>query len=272
MVIGGTAGAALRSPDDGHQPPATDEGSWLVRYCIFGDVHGNLEALETILADARRQETDRYVCVGDIVGYGANPSDCIDRIQRLTRQVVAGNHDCAVVGRTDIEYFNFFAREAVLWTQQQLTPEQSSYLRGLPLTLELDGMTVVHATVHQPSLFGYIESAMAARQSFDAMTSKLAFVGHSHVPVTFFYEDQGEEIWYSQDNEVPLGDFSKTIVNVGSVGQPRDDNPRAAYAVYDSEQRKVTIRRVEYDVEAARQKIIDAGLPEVLAARLLLGR
>jgi len=243
-----------------------------LRYCIFGDVHGNLEALEAVLADAEKQSADRYVCVGDIVGYGADPGPCIARVQETTMQVVAGNHDCAVVGRTDIEYFNLFAREAVEWTRGQLSPEEKAFLHGLPLMLEVDGVTIVHATVHQPGLFGYIESAMTARQSFMALRNDVAFVGHSHVPVTFFYEQQEEEIWYSQDRELPMGDFSKTIVNVGSVGQPRDDNPLAAYAIYDSTQKAVTIRRVEYDVEAAKQKILDAGLPEVLAVRLVLGR
>ena len=251
---------------------AAGEGSEPLRYCIFGDVHGNIEALEAVLADAVRQAVDRYICVGDIVGYGANPGECVAQVKAVTTQIVAGNHDCAVVGRTDVEYFNLFAREAVLWTQGQLSMEDKAFLRGLPLMLRTDGLTIVHATVHQPELFGYIESAMAARMSFDALEDVLAFVGHSHVPVTFFYDQQGEEIWYSQDSEIPLGDFSKTIVNVGSVGQPRDDNPRAGYAVYDTDQRRVTIRRVAYDVEAARQKIVEAGLPEVLAARLQLGR
>jgi len=241
-------------------------------YCIFGDIHGNLEALEAVLADAQEQHAEAYVCLGDIVGYGANPRECIARVREVTDKTVAGNHDWAAVGRMDIEYFNLFAREAVLWTQNHLDDEQKTYLSRLPLTIELDRFTVVHSTPHRPELFGYIENAMAARLSFQALTSPLAFVGHSHVPVTFFYEDDGEEIWYTQETEIPLGDFSKTIVNVGSVGQPRDDNPKAAYALYDTERQLVTIRRVEYDVETAKQKILDAGLPEVLAARLLIGR
>ena len=241
-------------------------------YCIFGDIHGNLEALEAVLADAQAQHAEAYVCLGDIVGYGANPRECIARVREVTDKTVAGNHDWAAVGRMDIEYFNLFAREAVLWTQNHLDDEQKTYLSRLPLTIELDRFTVVHSTPHRPELFGYIENAMAARLSFQALTSPLAFVGHSHVPVTFFYEDDGEEIWYTQETEIPLGDFTKTIVNVGSVGQPRDDNPKAAYALYDTERQLVTIRRVEYDVETAKQKILDAGLPEVLAARLLIGR
>ena len=241
-------------------------------YCVFGDVHGNLEALEAVLADAEKQGAERYLCVGDIVGYGADPGPCLERVRALTTQVVAGNHDCAVVGRAEIEYFNHFAKAAVLWTREQLSPGQQAFLAGLPLTLTVNSLTVVHATVHKPAEFGYIESAFVARQSFHALDTAVGFVGHSHVPVTFFYEQSGDEIWFTQDEEIPLGEFSKSIVNIGSVGQPRDDNWMAAYALYDSGANVVTIRRVSYDIETAKRKILDAGLPEVLAARLALGR
>ena len=241
-------------------------------YCVFGDVHGNLEALEAVLADAEKQGAERYLCVGDIVGYGADPGPCLERVRALTTQVVAGNHDCAVVGRAEIEYFNHFAKAAVLWTREQLSPGQQAFLAGLPLTLTVNNLTVVHATVHNPAEFGYIESAFVARQSFQALETAVGFVGHSHVPVTFFYEESGDEIWFTQDEEIPLGEFSKSIVNIGSVGQPRDDNWMAAYALYDSGANVVTIRRVSYDIETAKRKILDAGLPEVLAARLALGR
>ncbi len=241
-------------------------------YCVFGDIHANLEALEAVLTDAEKQGAERYLCVGDIVGYGADPGPCLERVRALTTQIVAGNHDCAVVGRTDIEYFNHFAKAAVLWTRDQLSPGQQAFLTGLPLTLTLNGVTVVHATVHKPAEFGYIESGFVARQSFQALHTPVGFVGHSHVPVTFFYEEHGDEIWFTQDEEIPLGEFSKSIVNIGSVGQPRDDNWQAAYAVYDAEANVVTIRRVDYDIETAQQKILDAGLPAVLAARLKMGR
>ncbi|MFP4058824.1 MAG: metallophosphoesterase family protein [Candidatus Brocadiia bacterium] len=243
-----------------------------MRYGVFGDIHGNLEALEAVVADAESQGVDAYVCSGDIVGYGANPRECVARVRELTTHIVAGNHDCAVTERADIEYFNLYARQAVLWTAAQLGEEERTFLRELPLTDELDGFTLVHATVHEPALFGYIESAVAARLSFEALRTRLAFVGHSHVPVTFFFEEGAEEVWFSQDAAIPLENFSQTIVNIGSVGQPRDDNPQACYAVYDAGQRTVAIRRVPYDVETAKRKILDAGLPEILAARLVLGR
>ena len=143
-------------------------------YCIFGDIHGNLEALEAVLADAREQQADAYVCVGDIVGYGANPSECIAKVREVTDKTVAGNHDWAAVGRTDIEYFNIFAREAVLWTQNHLSEEQKTFLSRLPLTIELDRFTVVHSTPYRPELFDYIENAVAARLSFQALASPLA--------------------------------------------------------------------------------------------------
>jgi diadenosine tetraphosphatase ApaH/serine/threonine PP2A family protein phosphatase len=243
-----------------------------VRYCVFGDIHGNLEALEVVLKHAAGEGAERYICVGDIIGYGANPHECMERVRGLTEDIVAGNHECAIVGRADVEYFNPYAREAVHWTSDRLTAAEKEFLANLPLLRVVDGFTVVHATVHSPNLFGYIESSMAARLSFEALQTTLCFVGHSHVPVTFFYNEDGAEIWYTQDTEIPLGDFSRTIINVGSVGQPRDDNPNAAYILYDSVLRKATVHRAHYDVEAARKKILDAGLPEILADRLLVGR
>ena len=243
-----------------------------MRYCVFGDIHGNLEALEVVLAHAAKEGAERYICVGDVIGYGASPQQCMERVRSLTQEIVAGNHECAVVGRADVEYFNPYAREAVLWTSARLSEEEKAFITALPLVRRVDGFTVVHATVHNPGLFGYIESSLAARLSFQALETDLCFVGHSHVPVTFFYNQDGDEIWYTQDSEVPLGDFSRTIINVGSVGQPRDDNPNAAYCLYDSELHKATIYRAHYDVEASRRKILDAGLPEILADRLLVGR
>lgn len=245
---------------------------------MFGDVHGNLEALEAVVADAKRQGVDRYVCVGDIVGYGASASECVDRVQSLTTQVVAGNHDCAVVGRTDLEYFNLFARDAVIWTRTHLSPADKAFLRDLPLTRVVDELLLVHATVHHPEYFGYIESEYSARLSFEAMEGDLAFVGHSHVPVAFVYDKEKKQISYSsgadlaKDADWALDGASKAILNVGSVGQPRDEDPRSSYMVYDSQQRTVTLRRISYDIETAKRKIVAAGLPEVLGVRLQFGR
>jgi diadenosine tetraphosphatase ApaH/serine/threonine PP2A family protein phosphatase len=243
-----------------------------LRYCVFGDVHGNLEALEAMVADARRQGVDRYVCVGDIVGYGADPVECVDRVQGLTTQIVAGNHDCAAVGRAELEYFNQYARDAVVWTRTQLSPSDKAFLRDLPLTLEVDELKIAHATLDRPDEFGYIECDASARRSFDALDGGIAFVGHSHVPVTFFYTLEKKQILFTKDLEIELDSSAKAIVNVGSVGQPRDNDPRGSYAVYDSAKRTVLIRRVSYSAEAAMQKILAAGLPPVLGERLLYGR
>jgi predicted phosphodiesterase len=239
---------------------------------VLGDVHANLDALEAVLADAKRHGVDRYVCVGDIVGYGADPAECVDRVQGLTTQIVAGNHDYAVAGRTELDYFNVFAREAVKWTQKKLPLSDKKFLGDLPLTLTLDGLLLAHATVHQPEQFGYIDGDLSAHLSFAALDANLAFVGHSHVPVAFFCQKDTQQLLYTKDLELELSDNAKTIVNVGSVGQPRDNDPRACYAVYDSERRTVVLRRIEYSAEAARQKILSAGLPEVLGLRLLFGR
>ena len=243
-----------------------------MRYCVFGDIHGNLQALDAVLEHAAGQHAERHLCLGDVLGYGANPCECLERVRGLTEHVVAGNHDCAIVGRADIQYFNPFAREAAYWTGGQLSEEQKEFLRELPLVRVVDDMTIVHATAHAPEAFGYIESALAARLSFEALHTALCFVGHSHVPVTFFFDEASDEIWYSQDAEIPLGDFSHTIINCGSVGQPRDEIPLAAYVLYDSELHEATLHRVDYDIETARQRILDAGLPAILGNRLRLGQ
>jgi len=243
-----------------------------LRYCVFGDVHGNLEALEAVVADARKHGAERFACVGDIVGYGANPAECVDRVQGLTTHIVAGNHDYATVGRTQLEYFNLFARDAIIWTRRQLSPQDKRFLKELPLTRSLDELVIAHSTLHAPDEFGYIESDFSARQSFEALEGSLAFVGHSHVPVAFFFDIEHDMVLYTKDAELELDSSTKTIVNVGSVGQPRDDDPRAGYVLYDSTRRIVTLRRVPYNVEAARRKIIAAGLPEVLGTRLVFGR
>jgi diadenosine tetraphosphatase ApaH/serine/threonine PP2A family protein phosphatase len=153
-----------------------------------------------------------------------------------------------------------------------LSLDGAEYLAGLDLVKEIDGFTLGHGTIHRPEQFGYIETVFAAQLSFHAMTTRLAFLGHSHVPIAFLESEGQESVTYTQSTELELRHVSKAIVNVGSVGQPRDDDPRACYAMYDADAQAVELRRIEYDIESAQAKIRKAGLPEVLAARLALGR
>jgi len=243
-----------------------------MRYAVLGDIHANLEALEAVLADLAGQRIDRRLCVGDLAGYGAEPSACCRRVRQEGFVCVAGNHDHAAIGRLDISYFNYHAREAVEWTRRHISTGQAAWLAGLELVAEVDGLTLAHGSVHRPEEFGYIETVFAAQISFHAMNTPVAFLGHSHVPIAFLENEGQDAVTYTQSTEVELRHVSKAIVNVGSVGQPRDDDPRACYAVYDSEAQTVELRRIEYDIESAQAKIRAGGLPDVLAARLALGR
>ena len=241
-----------------------------MRYAIISDLHSNLDALEKVIEDIKRQKVDRHLCLGDLIGYGAQPRECIQAVRDLDCLTIAGNHDWAALGKTNIDYFNTYAKEATLWTREQLSPEDVAYLDALPLVEHLpENFTLVHGTLYNPELFDYIQTSYDAYLSLQALDGRVCFLGHSHVPITFF---QGEMISYTLSQEIPLGNGVKDLVNVGSVGQPRDDNPKASYAIYDTVQQKVWIRRIPYDVEAAGKRIREAGLPEVLAERLKFGR
>jgi predicted phosphodiesterase len=241
-----------------------------MRYAIISDLHANMDALEKVIEDIQKQKVDRHLCLGDIVGYGAQPQECIQAVQDLDCLTIAGNHDWAALGKTNIDYFNTYAKEATLWTREQLSEDDSKYLDELPLQENLpENFTLVHGTLYNPELFDYIQTSYDAYLSLQALDGNVCFLGHSHVPITFF---QGEMISYTLSQEISLGNGVKALVNVGSVGQPRDDNPKASYAIYDTDQQKVWIRRIAYDVDQAGKRIRDAGLPEVLAERLKFGR
>jgi diadenosine tetraphosphatase ApaH/serine/threonine PP2A family protein phosphatase len=243
-----------------------------MKYGILGDIHGNLTALETVLEALRRDGAEVFVSVGDVVGYGAAPRECIAKLRELGAHVVLGNHDAAAIGRLDMMYFNQYAKEAVLWTQRVLTKPDRDWLGALPLTRHLDHCSVAHGTLHRPELFDYIQTTEDADPSLDIMPLPVCFVGHSHVPVTLLrLRDDPTRTAYTPDPEVDLGDVLRALVNVGSVGQPRDEDPRTAYALFDSEANRVAIKRLEYDIDREARRIRAAGLPRMLADRLYLG-
>ena len=240
-----------------------------MRYGILGDIHANLEALQAVLEALEQSKVERYVSVGDLVGYGANPCEVIAKIRSLNALVVAGNHDFAAIDRLNIDFFNTFARESALWTRAALSDDDKAYLRSLKLVEYADSFTVAHSTVHSPELFEYIQTSYDAHLSFEQQRTPLSFVGHSHVPVNFF---KRRSVSFNMDTEVKIDETCKIMINVGSIGQPRDENPDAVCVVYDSDEKTVRLKRVKYDVEKAARKIIDAGLPEILAERLRYGR
>lgn len=241
-----------------------------MRIAILADIHSNLEALEAVLGALSKTRIDRYVCVGDVVGYGADPVPCVAKVREICGVVVAGNHDWAVAGRLSLEFFNSYAREAIGWTRNQLGPADIAWLRDLPLQHDIEGLaTLVHSTVHNPAAFDYLLTSYDAHLSMAVLELPLCFVGHSHIPITFM-EKGG--LGFTFSDTIDLAKIDKAIINPGSIGQPRDENPAASYAVYDTAKRRVTLHRIAYDVATASRKIERAGLPKVLADRLHVGK
>ena len=241
-----------------------------MRYAVFGDIHSNIEALDAVLEELSRHPVDALLCTGDLVGYGASPKECVARVRELAPHVlVAGNHDWAAAGRLGLEYFNQFARDAILWTRKALPRADLEYLGAHEVLRVAGNVTVSHGTIHDPELFDYLQTPYDAHLSFAHLTTPYAFVGHSHIPVTF---RSGPAVTYVVGEEIELEDTAQALVNVGSVGQPRDEDPRASFGIFDDVQRTVHIHRVEYDVEAAIARIEAAGLPSFLGERLRIGR
>jgi diadenosine tetraphosphatase ApaH/serine/threonine PP2A family protein phosphatase len=240
-----------------------------VRYAVLSDIHGNLQALRAVLRDAE-ERTDAVLCLGDVVGYGADPSACIDLISAQARALVAGNHEYAVAGQMDLAWFNRYARVAAEWTREHVDAECASYLGALPLTAEVDDATLVHASPRHPEEWDYLVTIDDGLSAFEAFATRLCFVGHSHVPAVWSLGSSGPD-YARGDVDVALDAGRRYIVNVGSVGQPRDHDPRAAYAIWDLEERRVSVRRIAYDIASARARIEAAGLPQFLAERLSSG-
>lgn len=268
-----------------------------MKYAIFSDIHGNLEALNAVLEVCRISNVNAYLCLGDIVGYNANPKECMKIVRSLPEFVcVKGNHDeYASNGEAGASGFNPHAKAAVLWTQSQLSDEEKNYLSNLPMrgNIRNANMTLIHATLDSPDAWGYIFDAYQAEDSFANQFTQLCFCGHSHVPIMFAKKSvmmggkKIEEIteWadrreggLSEEEQETADSIScqiqngyKYLINIGSVGQPRNRDRRASFVIYDSDKKIVTRYRVPYDFRTAQQKIREAGLPERLAARLERG-
>ena len=241
-----------------------------MRIAFLGDIHGNFDALQAVLSAIDEEGVDSIYSVGDAVGYGAEPGECIAEIRRRKIPAVAGNHDYGVARRLSLEYFNAEARGSVRWTQSALNDDETQFLAALPLVVEGETFCVVHGSVAHPESFDYVLAVGDAAASFEELGKTCGFIGHSHMPAAFLRSDEGISVVSETEFTVPPDD--KALVNVGSVGQPRDGNPDAAYAIYDAESGKVAFRRVRYDIDEAARKILAAGLPALNAYRLYLGR
>ncbi|MBI1869672.1 MAG: metallophosphoesterase family protein [Chlamydiae bacterium] len=240
-------------------------------YAILSDIHSNLEALEAVLKDARDEGVSHFLCLGDIVGYAADPSICLKKVRDLAEVVVAGNHDYAVSGRLGLDWFNLRARRAIEWTKDQLDQEEKNYLGALPLVRSSGSFCLAHATLSDPENWKYLLNEEDAFREFKLLREKILFIGHSHVPVVFWSEE-GEIQGIKSPPDFKLEEEIQYIVNVGSVGQPRDLDSRASYCLFDSQTFSVYFRRVEYDFRVTQKKILKAGLPSFLAKRLEIGR
>ncbi len=237
-----------------------------MRYAIFSDVHSNLEAFQAVLLAYQKENIDHYLCLGDIVGYGADPSECIRLIKELKVITVAGNHEWGVCGKSPLENFTPLAKEAVAWTAKRLNPEELSFLGSLPLTHSLEDFVLVHSSLETPEEFYYLNNYDEAYNTFNLLKKNACFIGHTHKPGVFVQENA--LLSFRKGGTLQLEENKKYIINVGSVGQSRDGDWRASIAVYDSSSRTVEIKRIGYDVETAQKKILACGLPEELALRL----
>lgn len=241
------------------------------RIAIFGDIHSNLEALSAVLADARKMGVTRFLCTGDVVGYGADPVDCIRLIQEAEATVVKGNHDVYCSGGIIPEDVNPTARKTIVWTAEQLSDQDAAWLLDRPMHWQGGELALAHSTFESGRNWPYIFNAQNAEPSLRLQAVPLAFFGHTHHP-SFFVQTRQEAVLQKKTDKVKIRRHARYLINPGSVGQPRDRDPRASYAMYDPARRTVEVRRVEYDIETAQKKIKAAGLPARNAERLSRGR
>lgn len=241
-----------------------------MRILIISDIHANLTALEAVLDDAG--QVDAVWCLGDLVGYGPDPNECVQHVQQLPNLVcLIGNHDAAVAGIIDVTSFNSEARMAVIWTQSVIQPAPLQYLRELSPQTVIDSVSLAHGSPRQP-IWEYLLDTRTALQNFDHFDTPFCFVGHSHMPVVFQKRDEKHTADLSiPDIDIPLNMIPRAIYNPGSVGQPRDRDPRAAYAVFDSDQRTWNYHRVPYDIISVQKRMQSANLPQRHIQRLSAG-
>ena len=240
-----------------------------MRFAIFSDIHANWEALEAVLQDAQDRGATSYVCLGDVVGYNANPHECVERVRQMDCPIVKGNHDEQASLAESSRDFNELAEHAIEWTRANLTAGDKEWLRDLRLERQVRDFTIVHATLDTPAQWGYVFNNLDAAASFTYQHTSVCFFGHTHVPMAFVRDDGVRRVTFDQLSIEP---GRKYFINAGSTGQPRDGDWRAAYCLYDSEKNVVELHRVKYDLQTAQKKIINAGLPRLLADRLAMGR
>lgn len=243
-----------------------------MRYAIISDIHGNAEALQAVLADIKQRNVDTIFCLGDIVGYYPDPERCIELVRENVDVCVAGNHDYAAIGRIDTRNFTYYAYAAMEWTKAHLTEPGLRFLESLPLSVERDGIFLTHSSPSNPRDWVYVfpDSEEAIFNAFNCLIYKINLIGHTHWPSIMIQDD--DRIILHAEHTITIKHPHYYLMNVGSVGQPRDFDSRSCYALYDSETREFSLLRVTYDYTITQKKIHDNDLPPFLAERLETGR
>lgn len=245
-----------------------------MKYAIISDIHSNIEALQAVLKAIEQEEVDKILCLGDIVGYGPNPNECIDLVQQHCEIILTGNHDFACIENSELFYFNKYAKQAVEWTLTVLKKENLEYLAKLPLQEKIENYCLVHANAYDPRSWDYVLSLDEAEYNFSKFSEKICFIGHSHHPIIYMEYTENDTLKYypKAESKIQIEENNRYIINVGSVGQPRDGNPNSAFGIIDTTSQIYELKRVAYDIDKTFQKMVEAGLPQFLADRLLMGR
>ncbi|MDR0307339.1 MAG: metallophosphatase family protein [Chitinispirillales bacterium] len=243
-----------------------------MKYAVISDIHGNFEALNAVLKDIKKRRADIIICLGDVVGYYSDPKSCIELVKTHAAHCVAGNHDCAAIGMTDTSCFTYYAFAAIEWTRQQLAQNEKEYLLSLPLTFERDDMFFTHASPADPRKFTYVfpDNEDSISEVFKNLTHHISFIGHTHWP--FILLKEADKVVLHSGSTIEIREECSYLINVGSVGQPRDYDHRSCYALYDTNKRTLTLRRVKYNYRVTQKKVRENNLPVFLAERLEKGR
>jgi predicted phosphodiesterase len=243
-----------------------------MRYAVISDIHGNVEALEAVLADIKSRNIKTIVCLGDIVGYYPDPEQCVELVSKHVDYCVAGNHDYAAINKIDIQTFTYYALVAMEWTRNSISDGAKRFLASLPLNIEKNGIYFTHASPSTAQDWSYVfpDSEEAVFEAFNSLVHRINFIGHTHWPSIMIQED--DKIILCSEHSISLNKRNFYLINVGSVGQPRDFNSRSCYAIYDSDAEKVSLIRVSYDYSITQKKILENNLPPFLAQRLEKGK
>lgn len=238
---------------------------------FFSDVHANLEALEACILDFRAENLDKLFFIGDAVGYGPSPDKCVELINEIAEVKLMGNHDYAALGLMETDYFNQYAAESMGWTKNYISEKTIEIMSDFELKYVIDDTLLIHSSPREPESWHYILDMEDAEENFDFFTQKICLVGHTHRPYIVSKSESGDAI-LSKETEEIIKDEYRYLINIGSVGQPRDGDPRSCYLIYDTEKKLARLKRVSYDVKGTQKTMAEVGLPEYLIDRLAVGR